>query len=272
MKTLATTLMIGAATFALSTNVMAQTAIEAQTNTKVQTQAESQAQIQPSSGGMNTTADKRMEQLNDDSRVVITGTVAEIDGDEFQLNYGGNKTITVEMDRFGFEGDETKYLTVGESVTVSGFIDDDLFEGREIEALDVRLNDSYVYYYYDQPNLSQNYGSYNQQSSEDMASSNEQLQDGSYFSMTGEVMALNGAVATVKGTTQTIDVDMSELGYDPTDDEGLQKIEVGDRVFAYGEIDDGFFTSKKLVATGTVELQKRTNASAGAKVKPQSTM
>ena len=265
MKKLTMTLMVGAATLALSTGAMAQ-------------QTSTQAEIQPSAGDMQTTVDTKINQLKDDSMVVITGMVAEIDGDEFMLNYGGNQMLTVELDRFGFDGEETQYLTVGESVTVSGYIDDDLFEGREIEARDVRLNDSYVYYYYDTPNLSQNYGSYNNSTtvtadmndSETEMQSTQNMEDGTYFSMTGSVTAIDGMMATVEGNNQTISVDMSELGYDPTDDEGLQKIEIGDRVFVYGEIDDGFFTDKQLMASGAVELQQRGN-NASATTQPTAT-
>jgi uncharacterized protein YdeI (BOF family) len=254
MKKFTMTLMVGAATLALSTPVAAQS-----------TMGQSEAQIQPSAGNVNATTDTRISEMNDEQLVVLTGTVASIDDDEFILNYGGNQNITVELDRFGFDGDETEYLTIGESVTVSGYIDDDLFEGREIEALDVRLNDSYVYYYYDTPALTQG----NMNADNDMQANNtntEEMSDGSYASLTGSVTEINGDMATVSTNNgMTIEVDLSELGYDATDDEGMQKIELGDRLYVYGEMDEGFFNNRQLVADGVVEMRQRGNMATGSR-------
>ena len=263
MKSFSKTLMVGAAILAMSASANAQTTATDTTNS-VQMNSQTTATTETPATNSVTTATTRMNQLEDESRVVITGTVASIDGDEFELNYGGDKTITVELDRFGFGGDETEYLTVGESVTVSGFIDDDLFEGREIEALDVRLNDSYVYYYYDSPAMAGNNYTRRTQSN-DSTENMADLNDGSYFSMTGTVTAIDGDMAMVRGSNnRMIKVDLSELGYNAFDDEGMQKIEVGDQVYTYGEIDDGFFTDKKLVADSIVELRQRRTTGASA--------
>ena len=206
---------------------------------------------------MNNDSSVSLSNMEDDAIVTLTGTVAEISGDEFQLNYGGNEMITVELDNFGFTGDETEYLTIGESVTVRGVLDDDLFEGREIEASDVRLNDSYVYYYYDVPAMSTDMSNRNNQDNQNNDANQAQMNDGAYVYLTGEVTEVENDMAMVSDNSTTYQVDMSELGYDATDDEGMQKIEVGDVVYLYGEVESGFFTDKQIVADGIVEMRER---------------
>ena len=197
---------------------------------KTETTASASTSATATSSGLS------LAQMQDDAYVVVDGTVGEISGDEFTLNMT-NGSIVVELDRFDWDGDETKYLTVGESVTVTGFIDDDFLEGREIEATQVLLNDSYVYYY----------------TGDAMPSYEVSMQDGAYISTTGQVSNLNGDEFIVTNRNSQIKVDVSELGYDPTDEEGLQKIENGDTVYVYGNYDKGVFEANELVAQGIIK-------------------
>lgn len=194
------------------------------------------ASANTSTSATATSSGMSLAQMQDDAYVVVDGTVGEISGDEFTLNMT-NGSIVVELDRFDWDGDETKYLTVGESVTVTGFIDDDFLEGREIEATQVLLNDSYVYYY----------------TGDAMPSYEVSMQDGAYISTTGQVSNLNGDEFIVTNRNSQIKVDVSELGYDPTDEEGLQKIENGDTVYVYGNYDKGVFEANELVAQGIIK-------------------
>ena len=41
--------------------------------------------------------------LQNDAFVTLTGTVSNITDDEFELNYGDDNTITVELDNFDFQ-------------------------------------------------------------------------------------------------------------------------------------------------------------------------
>lgn len=216
---------------------------EMSTDSRPTASADATASTTPSASATNPAP----AQMEDGNLVSLTGTVAEIRGDEFDLNYGGNQMVTVELDNFGFSGDETEYLTQGENVTVTGVVDDDLFEGREIEATNVSLNDSYVLYYYDTPN-------YNTM---DNNSNSSAMEDGTYATMTGTVQNIDGMVAMVKGATMSMNVDFSDLGYNPFDDEGMQKIEKGDRVYVTGEIDSDFFSDKELMASSVIELRQQ---------------
>jgi len=186
---------------------------------------------------------KPLTALKDNAPVVLSGTVGDVRSDEFDLIYETDK-ITVELDRFGWTGNETNYLIPGESITVSGFIDDDLFEGREIEAYNVRLNDSFVYYY-----TADDYPTYFYIYDENYTLENETL-----ISTKGKVSNINGNKFTVTNNAGSIRVDVKELGYDPFDDDGLQKIEKGDEVYVYGDITSDFFDKKEIMANGIVEL------------------
>lgn len=182
----------------------------------------------------------------DGAPVVLTGTVDAIRSDEFDLNYGTGK-ITVELDGWGWTGNETRYLRTGERVTISGRIDDDLFEGREVEAENIFLPGSYNYYY-----TTDIYPSYYWYYDD-----NNTVQDGSYASMRGTVSNISGDEFTLTSANNaSMKVDVSDMGYDPFDNEGLQKVENGDHVHVYGEIDDGFFERREIMADSIVVLSQ----------------
>lgn len=184
-----------------------------------------------------------LNSMPDEALITLSGIVGEVGADEFKLNYGTDE-ITVELDRFGWTGNETNYLVPGESVTVRGYIDDDLFEGREIEAYNLRLNDSYVYYYTTDVDPVYFY-TYDVDTA---------LQDGTEVSVTGRVSNVGNGEFTVTNDNGAMRVDIAGLGYDPLDDEGLQKVEAGDRVYVYGQIDNDFFEAREITADGIVEL------------------
>lgn len=185
----------------------------------------------------------KLATLPDESYVSVTGNIGDIRSNEFDLKYGNGKTITVELDQFGWEGNETKYLVPGESATVYGYIDDDLFEGREIEAFNIQLNESYVYYYNTDSGDNQYYN----------MSGNEQ-RDETTVSMTGQVSKVDDDQFTLTNKNGSVRVDVSELGYDPLDNQGVQQIVNGDRVYVYGKLDSNFFDKQEIAASGLVEL------------------
>lgn len=205
--------------------------------------------------------------MEDASPVVLTGTVGEIRDDEFDLRYRGNM-ITVELDRFGWNADEAaELLRSGESVTISGYIDDDLFEGREIKAYNVRLNDRDLYYYttsmipvydYSYSNQDRNNRSANSQSANQRA--NNTLSDGAYVTMTGTVSGISGDEFTLTGNNRSMTVDVSDLGYEPFSEDRYQRIQNGDRVYIYGQITDEFFDSKEIVASRMTKIMDNTRS------------
>jgi len=81
----------------------------------------------------------------DDSWISISGTVESVRPDEFMLDYGEG-VITVEMDDGDRDADAYE-LVKGDKVTVSGRIDDDLFEVAKIEAASVFVENLGTYFY-----------------------------------------------------------------------------------------------------------------------------
>jgi hypothetical protein len=59
---------------------------------------------------------------------------------------------------------------------------------------------------------------------------------------------------TLNTGTRSIRVEVDEMPYNPLDDEGYQKIELGDRVSVSGVIDDDLFEGRELVASSVVDL------------------
>lgn len=72
----------------------------------------------------------------DERQVTLTGKVTRIDGDEFMLDTGKRqmRVETDEMDGEPLEKEGLRHIKVGDRVSVTGEIDDDLFEKRELEA------------------------------------------------------------------------------------------------------------------------------------------
>jgi len=182
----------------------------------------------------------------DGAPLVLSGTIDEVRSDEFDLNYGSGK-ITVELDGWEWTGNETRYLTSGDRITVSGRIDDDLFKGREIKAENIYLPGSHTYYYH----TTEAYPSYY------WFDEDNTLNDGSYVSMRGTVNNISGREFTLVGANKaSMKVDTGSMQYNPFDNGGLQKVKNGDRVHVYGSIDDDFFERREIMADSIIVLSQ----------------
>lgn len=183
----------------------------------------------------------------DKSPVMLTGTVKSVSDDEFILSYGSGD-ITVEMDDWRWDDERTKYIRAGERVTVTGMIDDDLFEGREIKANNIYVNADNMYFYREKADMFP-MGTYG-----DMTS----MGDGSYVTMSGRVTAVNGKEITLTDANNVnTQVDLGALSYNPFDADGVQQIRNGDMIKVYGEIDKDFWERKEIVASSVVSLNAR---------------
>jgi uncharacterized protein YdeI (BOF family) len=176
----------------------------------------------------------------DDSWVSLSGTVKAIDPDSFLLDYG-EQDITVEMDDADRQA-ETYALRMGDKVTVNGAIDDDFFENTTIEASSVYIEKLGRYFFAS-------------------ALDEEDFAAVTYVSPIDSGVAVHGMVTNVTGDEFTIDnglrrvrIDVGDMTYDPLDDDGYQKIEVGDVVRVEGRIDDDFFESREIMARSIVTL------------------
>ena len=178
----------------------------------------------------------------DDSWISISGTVDTVMPDRFVLDYGEG-VVTVEMDDWDNDADAYKVIK-GDEVTVYGAIDDDLFETTTIEASSVYVDGLNTYFY---------------------ASAADE--EDSFVTIATPVVhastVAQGTVTDVSDDRFTVDagikdfvVDVSTMSYDPLDDEGFQKIDVGDRVSVSGELTESFFDQRTLMAESVIELSR----------------
>jgi len=180
--------------------------------------------------------------MPDESWISLGGTVEAVSADSFVLDYGTAR-ITVEMDDGDRDADAYKLL-VGDQVTVNGRIDDDFFEATTIEASSVHVKKLDTYFY---------------------ASSLDEESDGPFIAPTplppyetivqGTVTAVADDELTLDTGLRMVTVEVDRLGYDPLDDDGYQRIDVGDRVNVAGAIDDDFFAGREIVARSVVKVQ-----------------
>lgn len=86
-----------------------------------------------------------IEQMPDNSPIVLTGTIKEIRGAEFDLFFQG-ETIPVEIGQLGWSADEAaQYLSTNSLVIVTGHIKDTALDERKIIASKIRQSESALY-------------------------------------------------------------------------------------------------------------------------------
>lgn len=177
----------------------------------------------------------------DRSWISLSGKVTTVHPDTFLLDYGEG-VVTVEMDDFDNDADAYQ-LVKGDQVTVYGRIDDDTFETTSIEASSVWVSGLNTYFY---------------------ASSldEEDLPPEVHLSVTDSDLRVTGTIEEIEGREFTIDTgtremraDTAELGYNPFDDEGYQKLAVGDRVSLTGDIDTNWWDNRELMVDSVITLK-----------------
>lgn len=180
-----------------------------------------------------------------ESWITISGTVESVEPNSFVLDFGDG-TVLVEMDD-GDRDADGYMLSGGDRVTVSGHIDADFFEKTKIGAGSVYVE-----------NLGTTF----------FASSLDDEDWGVAESsiippITHSKMVVSGTVAKVNSNDFLIDtgdrmlrVDVSELPFNPLDDEGYLKIDEGDRVKVLGQIDVNLFEGRQLVADTVIEMRR----------------
>ena len=172
----------------------------------------------------------------------LSGTVETVSGEDFVLDYGQN-SITVEMDDYDWYDENA--LVVGDEVTVTGRMDNDFLQSRRIEASSVYVDSIHTRFYAS-------------------AADEEDFLPAAEGVIVGDTgVTLMGTVESIVGDEIIVDaalfdykVDAGTLSYDPFDNDGLQHIEVGDRISVTGQFDDSdFFDSPEIDATWLTELQ-----------------
>ncbi|MCH7228247.1 DUF5666 domain-containing protein [Haloferula sp. A504] len=176
----------------------------------------------------------------EDSWVSVSGEVTDVTPSTFDLKYDSG-TITVEFDDWDADADAYKLVT-GDKVTVTGKIDDGLFEKRTIEGSSVYVDSINTYYYASAAD-------------EEAFVSVKTPIDGVATVLQGNVTAIteDDEFQMMAGST-LITVETEDMSYNPLDDEGFQKIEVGDRVSVSGRFDKDFLEGYDLVADTIITL------------------
>lgn len=190
-------------------------------------------------------ADPKTEPVN--STISITGKVAAVSEDSFTLDYGSD-IITVKMDNWDFYRNDARIKT-GETVAVRGIIDADWYEKRTIDASSVYVYDRYTYYY---PHNAGNevLGNIDYYT----ASPNAMASEGTWYGVNGTVRAINGTELTLDTGVRDVNIETAHLGYNPLDDEGFQKIKVGDNIYVSGILDHSFFDGSEIEAKSITTL------------------
>jgi len=188
----------------------------------------------------------------DDSWISFSGTVTSTEADSFMLDYGDG-LITVEMDDWDMDADGYK-LMEGDKVTVNGYVDDDLYDTRTIEASSVYVEDLNTYFY---ASATDEEDAPKPENPSETTKTPVQVGD---FEMTGTVTSIAGRDFTIDTGQNQITVDTLGLDYNPMDEEGYQQVEEGDRVRVSGTFDKTLFENLELEADQIVTLADASRA------------
>lgn len=177
----------------------------------------------------------------DDSFITLSGEVASATPSAFVLDYGEG-LVTVEMDDWDWYADGYGILPEDE-VTVYGYVNDDFYETTSIEASSVYVEDLNTYFYASGAD------------EESVAAYTTAIYDLD-FEITGTVTEVDGREFKVDTGNRTITVDTWQLGFNPLDEQGFLKIDVGDRVTVFGDLDRDIFDRRELSAESVIKLQE----------------
>lgn len=185
----------------------------------------------------------------DGSWISISGEVKTPGLDTFVLDYGDG-SIIVEMDDWDLDADASPLLE-GDNVTVYGTVDQNLFTDTTIEAGSVYVESLGTYFYASAAD------------EEDFVAVDltptVPIVVG-VISYTGTVSSVDGRKFTINTGDLSITVDTNPMDYNPMDEIGFQKVEVGDLVTVTGMLDAEAIEQRELEATSIVILQDESRA------------
>lgn len=172
----------------------------------------------------------------DDEWISLNGTVSSVTEEGFVLDYGRGE-IRIEMENSGWDGDAA--LRRGDRVMVTGSMDADLYERRTIEA-------SSVYAYRLQTRF------YADPSDEESPGYSfppiGEADDDEWVAITGTVVAREDGALLVDTGPRTIKVDTTRVDHE-------LEVKAGDRVTAYGEMDEiELLERRELLASSVIRL------------------
>lgn len=197
-------------------------------------------------------AAQRLATAWDGNWITLSGRVVGTGAKRFQLDYGSGR-LTVEMDDWDWflEG---RALLPGDEVTVTGRIDDDLYEQKKIEASSVYVKTLGSVFYA------------NPQDEEDLAGANVYVPGTpGWVVASGIVSAIEGREFSIGASTGNLRVDTAGMSDNPLDSEGRFQVKAGDRVQVWGRLNMDPKEQAEIMAEGLASLKPdRTKSQAQA--------
>ena len=177
----------------------------------------------------------------DDTRITLFGTVAEVNGNRFKLDYGEG-TIIVETDGRDWNAGDGR-LEAGDRVTVFGMVDKDLYETTTLEARSVYVERLGAMFQASPLDEEDNFYNLNN------------LSDDFDTVLQGTVSGVGVTSFTLDRENRRITVEVDDMAYNPLDEEGYQRVEEGDVVSVTGSMSKKFFEGRVLEAESVVTVR-----------------
>ena len=161
----------------------------------------------------------------------------------FTLDYGEG-VVLVEMNEWGPLDEwgplsDGKAIRAGETVRVTGLVDRTFFESQRIEAGTIYVYDRNTVYAAGKPARETLGYTYAYDLPPPV---------GTWVDLRGTVQSVSGREFVLRTGGGLVTVDTVEMGYNPLDDIGLQKLDPGDFVSVFGELESGLFGALEIHA------------------------
>lgn len=181
------------------------------------------------------------ENIPEGSYLSIHGTVVNATADSFDLRYGDD-LIAVEMEHWDWYSDIYDSLD-GKEVRVYGYLNEPFYKGQTIRATSIHVEDIGTYFYpsgiHDEPPAPTAFSVHDFD-----------------FAVTGEVTAAGRDKFTLDSGERQLTVDIRGLDDNPLDDEGFQKVVIGDRVTVFADSNPSLFLKRTVRAEAVIKLQE----------------
>ena len=158
----------------------------------------------------------------DEASMILDGRIVSTGPTSFLLDYGID-TITVEVDDWD-AFPEAVALNPGDRVTVSGRIDADIALAKTLEASSVYVHSVGTAFYAASVD------------EEEATVDTMYVFEPRNVDVTGRVTGISGREFTLGPAAGNLRIDTADLPDDPFDDQGRPKVEVGDRVYVWGDL------------------------------------
>lgn len=184
---------------------------------------------------------ERVENARNGNWLTLSGRVASVSPDSFQLDYGSGQVL-VEMDDWDWF-QEGRTLKAGDQVTVSGRVDRDLLEAKKIEASTVYVQNLGTHFFA------------NGSDEEDFLVTTVYLPTQAAMpAAVGQVTAIEGRELVLGTPDGAIRVDTAGMADNPMDTVGARQVKIGDRVQVWGPLDLDATERPEIAAQGVVVL------------------